>query len=343
VLIGLAGCISPYTAAIAGIATAFSAVLIGRSFPQTIATALCSGAIWAAISTIVCDIPLTTLVVNAIGFAEGYVESPLKMISYDSVEWALRTAWITRSDLPLVGIPYSSAALILLTRLIQSIRARRTPWNVAVGLIGIGLLIFFFASCLISGTRFYNVLGFFPAIVLYSLEGLSYGIGRDYHGFAAPAVNWLNRNFRAVLIAALIVLAGSAMRTLSLASASLEHGVRLSDAASEWQFVRNSLSDNERICIPAYDTENSIVVFDRPPWVARAIGVEAQFMRLTREAELGERWKYYALLQDSLDPRSIPGFTLIRSSFNEVPVVFWGVKLSDFTPGYGWALYRRVE
>ena len=106
--------------------------------------------------------------------------------------------------------------------------------------------------------------------------------------------------------------------------------------------LKHSLSGNEVILIDEYENARSAVVFDSPPWKMRA---GKEFWKLY-EDKLGHHVRYYFELQSSdstPNPPDLENFRLIEKEFDQRPIYLMGIKIKASTPGYGYALYERVD
>jgi hypothetical protein len=337
--IGLVAAISPLPGAILGLTGAFLLCLETASLRSLLVGLLvrvfCSVLVWMSVTSLVYDGSLTELAVNT---ARG---GAVVLNSFD-LSW-IPAFWFHQPLVPWSGLLFSLAFLgglgFLLFRLRSDYRSG-TTW-IAV-LLALPLAHILFTIAIGFSATNYSFLPFLPSVVVWLL-----GLARALSGSAprtTASVFPERGKAAAVWLPGMIVLATAATGTGFFKAALLQYpvslsGPRLDQAEERIAKLRDSLGPGRVILIDGYGNARSAVVFDAPPWRCRGSLGDSKLAEL--ESGLGVQADYYLTLQSSAEPPERPGFTLAENHYSQEPVLFAGQVRLWFTPGYGYALYRR--
>jgi hypothetical protein len=119
-------------------------------------------------------------------------------------------------------------------------------------------------------------------------------------------------------------------------------GVSYDTAYNKYQDLKGQLTSNEYILIDEISHANSksAVIFDTPPWKTVAYNGDIDAL----ERRLSIKIKFFFDLQErSKNPEDKNGFRLIETEFNSTPSIWNGLMIRSVTPGYGYAVYERVD
>jgi hypothetical protein len=330
--IGVITAISPFPGIIFGLASVValgfrteSAVkYVTGCFLQAFAT-LCS---WSLVTALVYDASLLELVKNS--FLGG-------VRSYNGNQFpAFRGYWVNRPFVPAVGVVFGVAtgmgiwwATSILLKQASIIR------KMLLFLPFIILSYIIFRNAFLSPGTNYNFIPFLPAVGYWVLEnatGFRFILPKGFRIFSYP--------IPALVLVGLFVNGFGYLRAGWLASLIESRGVPYELANDRIKLLRNSLEGNEVVFIDNYIGHRSGIVFDGLPWLFRGPG----WGNLQNtEKSLNFYAKYYLVMQYSKTPPERGGFVLIENAFQSDPVKLFGIEISSYAPGYGYALYQRKE
>jgi len=120
------------------------------------------------------------------------------------------------------------------------------------------------------------------------------------------------------------------------------HGISFATAYGRYQELKDTLKSNEFILIDEISHANSksAVIFDKPPWKTVAYNEDIEKL----EKRLSIKIRYFFDLQErSPYPEEQKGFKLIEANFNQKPAVWNGLTIRSVTPGYGYAIYEKID
>ena len=133
-------------------------------------------------------------------------------------------------------------------------------------------------------------------------------------------------------------------RTVAMQPAIMKHGISYSTTLERYQKLKSGLEEDEFVLIDLYSNPQSAVVFDGPPWKMRTYEGFLDGPLEKIEEKLNFRGKYIFYLQAGGErPPERAGFKLIETNFNSNPVEIFGKTIRSTTPGYGYAIYERIE
>lgn len=340
-LIGVCSLASPFCGAVYGVFRGGRLLVGGSSLVDVVLVAVSSFLMWAGLGWLLSDVSPVELLKNITPGGGEYAVGSLNSADWvGRLSWSLKSAWLGEPMVPGIGLIFLATCICFAWQFVQSVKARRDWWGRLFIVIGVLISGTLACSLLFVGTRFYNVIWAIGPAVWYSFSVL---FNRTDQDSTVPMPVWLKSVAASSLLLGLLLPSLRVVHLFLLALSMTGGSVSLEAAKLKWSALKASLTSKEMICIDSHNVERSAVVLDGPPWRARAISPLPEFMHLGRAEQLGEVWSYYVVLQESVDPPQRAGFELIETTFNDRPVVFLGFVLSEFTPGYGLAIYRRVS
>ena len=327
--IGLIGSLSPLPGVIAGLGSVFCrATQDGKKNAFLAAGTQCVFAVGAWLGTmfLIYDGSIFHWFKRTFANSDLFLFQPEEIIAF----------WGKLSLAPGLGVLLLLAVFLGVIFSFNLIRSKVSVTNKVIALMALlGLAYFIYKHGVAWAATNYCFLGFFPAIVVWSLQSIKK---------MSPS-GW---NFsRAALL--LILLVATALpglgyfRSSLFQNAILERGVSFKLAVERINQLKEKLEPNEIILIDGYRNARSAVVLDGPPWKMRSnYGEDMDWQYV--DQKLGQRVKFFVSLQFS-DPTPKPpddsNFQLIENTFNKEPVSVSGFKIKKSTPGYSYAIYER--
>ena len=195
----------------------------------------------------------------------------------------------------------------------------------------------------------YSLICFFPAVAVWLLEQMRGVVAFRNVRLAGPAElripDWISRSFVPLVLLFAVSWPGLGFaRTSLMQDAILKNGVSYAEALARFEELKSQLGQEEVILIDLYTNPRSAVVFDGPPWKSIAYEGSLDGPLEKIEEKLNFRGKYIFYLQagNEKSPERA-GFKLIETNFNFKPVEIFGKTIRSTTPGYGYAIYERIE
>lgn len=328
--IGLIVSISPLPGIIFGIA---SVVALGL---RTFSTAsFFSGAIAQFVSTLITWAVATALVyqgslIDLIQNTLGGARSAYAGVAYS----AFRGYWMNLPLVPAVGLVFG-LGLITSVWLLGATLLQPGPWMRKLSLILAGGLLSYiiWRNGIAAAGQNYNFLPFLPSLAWWIMEK------RNCLREALPGrLLWATRLIRMLLLLGLIVVGTGYLRAGYLAAKIESRGLSFQKAKTRVDDLKQTLGKGEFIIIDGFIGARSAVVLDGPPWLFLS---RPEIPLAEAEKKLDFRAKYYLVLQYGQIPPEREGYTLIENGFCSQPLLFAGIKVAPYTPGYGYAIYER--
>ena len=344
--VGIVAAISPLPGAFLGICWVVSSALnnIQAKILLVWIVQCAIGAVvaWSVVTSLVYEESLKDLFSNTIGSVKAYNKLNNIIPSFPYINWQwFKVSWITREYFPGVGLLYLGVIIVFAVILVKYKGSwfNKTVIAICVVLMLPGIWHSGFAHAPIN----YTFLCLFPTFAAWFIGSIRRLDGRAYKlirvDSRAPAGAGL-----CLLLLVLFGLPGIGFaRIMFLQPFVMKQGITFQDSFQRVQCLKDSLGPKEVILIDLYSNARSAVVFDGPPWRFQAFEDFLDGDLKTVEREHGLRAKYRIYLQENnTRPPEKPGFMLMETHFNTVPIKMFGLTLSEMTPGYGYAVYKRL-
>ena len=326
--IGLVAAMSPLPGALAGMGSVFSKATECRS-SDLMRVALAQGTVAFA----------TCLVATRLVFHGSMVEWLFSTVKGGAIffpnphEFIL--FWMKIPLVPGLLGAFVFAACVGAFKVYEFLLAPSGIWSKLIVLLCVfGLAGVFVKHGILWPAGNYAFMPFFPAVFLWCLS-VSPELARRF-----PILR------KSILASSLLVLAMlpglGYLRTCLLQTAALQSENSYENTSRRIEELKSSLAEGEVVLISAWSNARNAVVFDAPPWKFRSFvaGMEEA------ESQLGFYGRYYLAIQYS-DPKPVcpvgGNFELVEDQFNHEPVTIFGYKIKSSTPGYGYAIFERIE
>jgi hypothetical protein len=242
-------------------------------------------------------------------------------------------AWLLNPSFYLVGVPFLGAFVLAVAK------ACKTPLGLArrvlLGLLASNLLYWVSQSGIIFPGFYYNLLGFYPVVVVWTMRHLA---GAQQPSAMLPTVRWVAAS---ILLVATMAASTGVVRNALLLVPYRDAGLTLQMARSYAgeEFAR--LKPGQRIALPPYHRP-CMVVLDDGGW--HLVTLAEDLPSLTKvETKLGIEVKVLLWPQtdDGQPPDKLDGFRLTKSYWVPGRPHIWGIPLYSQIPGYQFAVYVR--
>ncbi len=328
--IGLIASISPLPGIIFGSA---SVVALGlRAFSTA---SFLSGAITQFVSTLITWVVAMALVYE--GSLIYLIQNTLAgaRSAYAGVAYsAFRGYWMNLPFVPAVGLVFG-LGLITSVWLLGATLVQPGSWirKLGLSLAGGFLSYIIWRNGIAAASQNYNFIPFLPSLAWWIMEKRAClseaSLGRLLWGV------WL---IPISLFIALTVVGAGYVRAGCLAAEIESRGLIFQKAKMRVDELKRTLGRGEFIMIDGFIGARSAVVLDGPPWLFLS---RPEIPLAEAEKKLGLQAKYYLVLQYGQIPPEREDFTLIENGFHSQPLIFAGIKVASYTPGYGYAIYKR--
>jgi len=331
-VIGVFAAISPLVGAVYGLAVFFSWGLRQASVPsylrQVALAAAVAFAVYLLLSALAYDGSVWDLL---IGTLRGYQE-PFRVNLHHLVPF-----WLAHRMLPGALLPIAVASALAAALLWSSLRRPEFRRAALISLFPLAALGFVFVrQGILFAPHYYTFVALLPAAAWWVLqesarlpEAWPAGVRR----FAPGAV---------LLCMAAVGL--GAVRSIALQPSVASGAPSYAEALQAARDLEASLAGGEVIGIHQYLNSCSPVVLARPPWRFKTHAI-SEPLATTEQAEqkLGFRVAYYFSLQHQEKPPVVEGFELIDDHYSRKAAYLGGFRLLSYSPGYGYAIYRRTD
>jgi hypothetical protein len=363
ILIGILVGISPLSGAYYGLFYSFTLAVTAESSRRLISNLLTcvtvSSVTWAGLTSIVYSESLWLLIVNTIKSGGTiYASTFLGLSNFSIFHVTLYNAISYINPFAPFAIfsylvTFSTLTLEILLRIIKRPQfPLRTIAFIAVLII---FLRFWYVSIVASGLN-YNVLAFFPAMVIWLFKRLT--VLNRIQSFQlkvqmSDQPEWRSnvlftsvtfQKFIPFFVVLLFSLPGLGyFRSALMQRSIIKNGVSYTVARDAYQKLKSQLTEDEVVMITRYSglQSRSAVVLDGPPWKMVTLNYWYENLDML-EAICRIKAKYLIFMQSrELIPPEIQGFQLIDDGFNRTPVKLFGKMIRLTTPGYGYAVYLR--
>lgn len=320
-------------------------------------------ATWTILMLCICPFSISELVNNTINTHKYIMNlfarlnpSILAFIPPINIDWFIES-WFKRPLVPGIGYLFFFGLAIGVTIFISELHSSRPLIIKLFSVLCIILLIkqIWFIGFVWSPTN-YSLLALFPILAIWITSNLdqfkklvlNFSQKKYFMQFKLIKNNFSNKNLNYILpilyFFCLFFPALGYSKNCLMQTSIINYGITYEHALKKMNLLKYNLVNNEKILIDAYSNPQSAVIFDSPPW--KTITYEG-FMDgpLEKiEEKLNFRGKYIFYLQAGGEkPPERAGFKLIETNFNSKPVEFFGKTIRSTTPGYGYAIYERIE
>jgi hypothetical protein len=331
-VIGVFAAISPLVGAVYGLTVFFSLGLRQASVPsymrQVALAAVVAFPVYLLLSALAYDGRVWDLL---IGTLRGYQE-PFRFNLQHLIPF-----WLTHRMLPGAALPIVVASALAAALLCSSLRRAEFRSAAFISLLPLGALAFvFIRQGILFAPHYYTFVALLPASAWWVLqesarlpEAWPFGVRR----FAPVAV-----------LFCMAAIGLGAVRSIALQPSVASGAPSYAEVLQAARDLEASLADGEVIGIHQYLNSCSPVVLTRPPWRFKTHAI-SEPLATTEQAEqkLGFRVAYYFSLQHQEKPPVVEGFELIDNHYSRTPAYLGGFRLLSYSPGYGYAVYRRTE
>lgn len=332
ILIGTFAAISPLVGAVYALAVFFLAGLRDSSVwcyvCEVAGASLVAIGIYLVLSALAYDGSVWELV---IGTLHGYQE-PFRFDLGHLVPF-----WLSHRMLPGVAMPIIIAAALASGLLWLSLRRSEYRRAALLSLLPLFALAFVFVrQGILFAPHYYTFVALVPAAAWWTLE--------ETVEMRHVSLSAFVRAMPLAVTLSLAVVGLGAVRSFVLQPSVMNSSPSYTEALHEARALADSLPEGEVVGIHQYLNSRSPVVLAGPPWKFRTHAI-SEPLAVTEEAErkLGFRVSYYFSLQHQYDPPAVEGFELVKDRYSRTPATLFGLRLLSYSPGYGYAIYRRRE
>jgi hypothetical protein len=266
--------------------------------------------------------------------------------------------WISLSYAPGLLFPFALAFLIALVIIVRLLFIpQKLIIRIVILILSIALLQQIFSSSIEKPGAHYNLLPLLPGLFSWILDRVSILKKIDSIQAIIERKDLLEschqtrlqihpiiyqRLLPALLLIFCSIPALGFIRVSILQSSIKSQGVSFVAVCKRYQELKGTLESNEFILIDEISHANSksAVIFDEPPWKTVAYNEDIEKL----EKRLSIKIRYFFDLQErSPNPEEMKGYRLIESNFNQKPAIWNGLTIRYVTPGYGYAIYEKMD
>lgn len=353
IMIGLVAAISPLPGAVLGISSVFAAALWILSPRRWVLAAttqfMAAAAAWAISTAFVYDGPLLGLIANTARSGGGDYGGRSWFPGMSLVEWGVMSHWVNLGLAPCLAVVFGLCFLIGTVKvLVIFVSKECIGGKLIIASCSVPMVFLAWFYGVTNAGLNYNVVAFLPSICFWMLQTIS-----DFHAAVLSRRSREEKSLRkfqirshselllpSILAASLVLPGLGLVRASWLQAAIAKSGVSFDEVQLKIANLVKTLRPDEVIMIDAHSVPRSPVVLDSPPWKFRSLPPGGDIEN--GEKRLNFSARYYLVLQASPDPPEIPGFVLSEDSFTIAPPESVWPLHEFFTPGYGYALYRRL-
>jgi len=330
--IGTFAAISPLVGAVYGLAVFFVWGLrqhsVLRYARQVLLSSVVAFAAYLGLSALSYDGAVLELVHGTLrGYQEPFRLNLSKIIPF----------WLSHRMLPGVALPLLVAAA--LAAVLLGFSLCRTEYRKAALLSLfplLALLFIFVRQGILFAPHYYTFVALIPAAAWWVLQ--------ESEGAADLLADSIRRAAPFAVTISMAIIGLGVVRSFTLQPSVMNNAPAYAAAFAKAQALANSLPEGQVVGIHQYLNSCSPVVLAGPPWKFKTHAI-SEPLAVTEKAEdkLGFRISYYFSLQHRETPPDVEGFELIEDRYSRTPATFLGLRLLSYSPGYGYAIYRRTE
>lgn len=283
---------------------------------------------WLTLTYVVCGTNPFGQFGNAKNWAEMYIYNP----------HSFRTFWIDIPYVPFAIMPFGVAGFVFFFLSVNFLQSDKSNVLKATFIFICVLSFYPIWKHLIAWSETnYTLLPFMPLVTIWSIQKIDFVFrNKSCLNFSSKA---------AICLLVLFCLTGPALgylRTAAVQPKVVKSGFTYSNSFDSIKKLREALKPKEAIMIDGWNNSRSAIVLDAYPLTFFANAWPATMD--DSEKILGIKVEYFLVLQEfRMEPPVRSGFKLIEEKFNKNKCTVFGIKIFDFVPGYGFALYSREK